>query len=315
MKIAFIFPGQGSQSVGMGTELAEAYPQARSIFSSADDVLGYPLTRIMWNGPREELDDTRNTQPAVLTHSIAAFEIVRDLFPIIRPAYVMGHSLGSLTALYASGAMGIYECIRLARSRAELMHEAGQLVPGGMAAVIGLDYDKVSTICHSASARSEPVSVANDNCPGQVVISGALPALQRAMDMSKAAGARRVMPLPVSIATHSVLMEPAQEKYDQALMQIRFRNADPPIFCTSFGKPLYRFDDIALDQSRMFAMQVRWRGCVEILVGHGITHMVELGNGSVLSGLGKRITSNCSFINFGNPSDLPALAEFLTPFL
>lgn len=194
---AFIFPGQGSQTVGMGKELAAQYPIAKQTFDEADSILGFALSKIMWDGPAADLNDTVNTQPALYVHSLAAFRTFSLLYPDFMPASLAGHSLGELSALAASGALSFEDGLRLVRKRGQLMKHAGEFTPGGMAAILGLDISALDKVCAEASAPDELAQVANDNCPGQVVISGAKSAVERAMAGAKAAGAKRALPLAV----------------------------------------------------------------------------------------------------------------------
>ena len=215
--ITILFPGQGSQAVGMGFELAQKFPRARAIFQEADELLGYSLSQLAWKGPMETLSETLHTQPALYVHSMAVWSVFQSEFPNVKPAFTAGHSMGELSALTASGAMPFAEGLKLVRRRAEVMKHAGEISPGGMAAVLGSDIKTLEQICAQASRVGEIVQVANDNCPGQVVISGAKPALERAMQLASEAGIRRVKPLAVSIAAHSPLMASAQADFNQAL--------------------------------------------------------------------------------------------------
>ena len=214
---AFVFPGQGSQAVGMGRELAETYPIARETFEEADAILGFSLSQLMWAGPAEDLNATVNTQPALYVHSVAAWRAFALHQPGFRPAAVAGHSLGELSALTAAEALSFSDGLRLVRMRGELMKRAGELNPGGMAAILGVDIPTLDKVCAEASTAEEIVQVANDNCPGQVVISGHKAALERAMAGAKAAGAKRALPLQVSIAAHSPLMASIQEDWNAAV--------------------------------------------------------------------------------------------------
>ena len=204
---AFVFPGQGSQVVRMGQELAVQYPVAKQTFDEADSILGFGLSKLMWDGPELELNDTINTQPALFVHSLASFRVFSHLYPDFKSAALAGHSLGELSALAAADALSFESGLRLVRKRGELMKTAGEKNPGGMAAVLNLDIPALEKVCAEASREGEPVQVANDNCPGQVVISGAKAAVERAMTGAKAAGAKRAIPLAVSIAAHSTLMD------------------------------------------------------------------------------------------------------------
>ena len=203
---AFVFPGQGSQVVGMGKDLASAYDVARNIFEEADSILHFPFSKLMWDGPESELNDTVNTQPALFVHSMASFRVFSHLYPDLKPAALAGHSLGELSALAAAGALSFESGLQLVRKRGELMKKAGEMYPGGMAAILNLDIPSLDKVCVEASRENESVQVANDNCPGQVVISGAKAAVERAMNGAKAAGAKRAIPLAVSIAAHSKFM-------------------------------------------------------------------------------------------------------------
>ena len=214
---AFVFPGQGSQTVGMGRELATHYPIAKRTFEEADAILNFGISKIMWEGPSGELNDTINTQPALYVHSLAAFRVFLGIYPDFKPAAVAGHSLGELSALTAAGALAFDAGLLLVRKRGELMKKAGEKNPGSMAAVLNLDIPTLEKICVDASSDDEPVQVANDNCPGQIVISGSKAAVERAMAGAKAAGAKRAIPLAVSIAAHSKLMATIQDEWNEAV--------------------------------------------------------------------------------------------------
>ncbi|HEX6035871.1 MAG TPA: ACP S-malonyltransferase, partial [Anaerolineales bacterium] len=201
----------------MAKELAETYPVAKETFDEADSILGFPLSKLMWNGPTEELNETINTQPALYVHSVAVWRTFTLHDPEFRPATVAGHSLGELSALTASGALSFEDGLKLVRTRGELMKRAGELNPGGMAAILGVDIPVLDKVCAEASTANEIAQVANDNCPGQVVISGHKPALERAMAGAKAAGAKRALALAVSIAAHSPLMASIQEEWNSAV--------------------------------------------------------------------------------------------------
>ena len=291
---AFVFPGQGSQTVGMGRELAEAFASARHAFEEADEALGFALSRLCWEGPDAELNDTVNTQPALLASSIAALRALNEHLGIeFSPAYVAGHSVGEVTALVAAGALSYGDGLRLIRRRGEAMKAAGAQAPGGMAAILNLDADALQVICAEASAEAGlPVQVANDNCPGQVVISGALPALEKAMVLAKARGAKRALRLQVSIAAHSALMEPEVGGYAEAVAATAVQQPRVPIVGNITAMPLADVDAIRRELPAQLTSPVRWTESVRYLIAQGVTTFVELGSKDVLTGLLKRIDGN-----------------------
>jgi [acyl-carrier-protein] S-malonyltransferase len=304
---AFIFPGQGSQAVGMGSELAEAYPTAKAIFEEADSTLGVSLSGIMWNGPAEELNETVNTQPALYVHSVAAWRTFTSLYPDFKPATVAGHSLGELSALTAAGALSFSDGVKLVRTRGELMQRAGELNPGGMAAMLGLDIPTLDKICSESSTAAEIVQVANDNCPGQVVISGNRSALERAMAAAKAAGAKRAMPLQVSIAAHSPLMDSIQADWNAAVDACVFETPVIPVVGNVHAKPLLSADELRADIKAQMQSRVRWTESVQLMVANGIKSYVETGTGDVLLGLIKRIDPTTERFPLGTPQNFSAL--------
>jgi [acyl-carrier-protein] S-malonyltransferase len=305
--IAFVFPGQGSQAVGMGKELAGQYLAAKQIFEEADSILGFSLSSLMWNGPDADLNDTVNTQPALYVHSLAAFRTFSHLYPDLEPASLAGHSLGELSALAASGALSFADGLRLVRKRGELMKRAGELTPGGMAAILGLDIPTLDKVCAEASAPGELVQVANDNCPGQVVISGAKPAVERAMAGAKAAGAKRALPLAVSIAAHSPLMASIQDEWNAVVDSAAFGDLKIPVIGNVNASALKTADEARADVKAQMQSRVKWTDSVEAMSGMGVNVFVEVGTGSVLGGLVKRILSDVATYPLGNPQDFSAL--------
>ena len=304
---AFVFPGQGSQTVGMGKDLADQFPVARQIFEEADSILGFALSKIMWDGPKEELDETINTQPALYVHSFAAWMAFTQQASA-RPATVAGHSLGELSALTASGALSFADGLRLVRTRGELMKRAGELNPGGMAAILGVDIPALDKVCAEASTATEIVQVANDNCPGQVVISGHKPALERAIEGAKAAGAKRALPLAVSIAAHSPLMDSIQSDWNAAVDACAIRDAEIPLVGNVHAKAIRTADELRADIKAQMQSRVRWTESVEGMSGSGIQAYVEVGNGEVLLGMIKRIDPSAARFALGAPKDFEALA-------
>lgn len=307
-KTAFLFPGQGSQAVGMGAALAARFPQANAIFQQADAILGFKLSAIAWRGPEEILNDTINTQPALLVHSIAALSVFQDHFPQFQPAFTAGHSMGQISALVASGALPFPAAVPLVRIRGQAMQQAGEISPGGMAAILGLDIPALEAVCLQASRPGEVVQVANDNCPGQVVISGAEPAMQRALELARQAGAKRAVPLAVSIAAHSELMVPAQTQFNRAIMQAPLKNPDIPVVGNVSAAPLDSVQAIRQDLNAQLTSRVRWTESMRWMIAQGITTFVEIGSGSVLTGLLRRIDRAVEGISLGTPDDFEQLS-------
>jgi len=306
---AFIFPGQGSQTVGMGSELAAQFPDAKEVFDEADSTLGFSLSNLMWAGPDTELNETINTQPALYVHSIAAWSTFTRLYPDFEPVAVAGHSLGELSALTASGALGFSDGLKLVRTRGELMKRAGLLNPGGMAAILGVDIPTLDRVCAEASTADEVVQVANDNCPGQVVISGHKTALERAMAGAKAAGAKRALPLPVSIAAHSPLMDSIQSEWNAAVDACAMSNPTIPVISNVHAKAMTVADELRADIKAQMQSRVRWTESVQMMLGSGIQAYAEVGSGEVLLGLIKRIDPSAVRVALGKPKDFAAWNE------
>ncbi|MFQ5616373.1 MAG: ACP S-malonyltransferase [Anaerolineales bacterium] len=302
-KTAFLFPGQGSQRVGMGYELTETYPVARATFAHADALLNFPLCDLIWEGPKEQLNDTANTQPALLVHSVAALRVFWEKYPDFKPAFVAGHSMGEMSALVAAGVLPFQDVLKLTRLRGYLMKEAGEQNPGGMAAILGLDIPTVERICSEASIGIETVQVANDNCPGQVVVSGAGSALRELLPLAKEAGARKVVPLRVSIAAHSHLMAHAQKDFFKAVEAARLEDPNIPIIGNVTARPLTQVRDIEDDLKAQLTSCVRWTESIQYMLDQGVNTFIEIGNGSVLSSLVKRIDRKTRRIQLGKPGD------------
>ncbi|HET7009711.1 MAG TPA: ACP S-malonyltransferase [Anaerolineales bacterium] len=286
---AFVFPGQGSQKVGMGRALAQAEPAAAAVFAEADEVLGVSLSKLCWDGPEAELNDTVNTQPALLVHSVAVLRALEGRGLHTSPAFAAGHSLGEFSALVASGALTFREALRLVRARGLAMKAAGESNPGGMAAVLGLDVEVVDAACRQArEATRQAVEVANDNCPGQVVISGAEPALAAAGEILKGLGARRVVRLAVSIAAHSSLMASAQQTFGAVLEKAQVAEPRLTVIGNVQASPLRSAQEIRVDLEAQLTSRVRWTESIRTMVTSGVTRFFEIGTGEVLSGLIRR---------------------------
>lgn len=303
MKLAFLFPGQGAQAVGMGRALADAFPEARETFATADRVLGFGLTELCWNGPAEDLKKSKNTQPALLTHSVAAWRLVEAAG--VTPDFVAGHSLGEYSACVAAGALSFEDALVVTRRRGELMYEAGLARPGAMAAVLGLSAADVEAACAEA-ADAGVVRAANLNAPGQVVISGEPAAVDLACEKAKARGAKRAIKLEVSGAFHSPLMEPAAVGLREALAGVTIRDARCPIVSNAWARPVQRADEIRRALEEQLLASVRWEESMRLLRAEGVEGFVELGTGKVLRGLLRTIDSTATSWNVEDPDSLTA---------
>ena len=288
----------------MGRELASHYEAARTTFEEANEILGFDLARLMWDGPEGELNDTLNTQPALYVHSIAAQRVLSRFLLDLQPVFCAGHSLGELSALTVAGALSFDAGLRLVRRRGELMKRAGELAPGGMAAILGLEIQALEAVCAQASSTEEVVQVANDNCPGQVVLSGARPALERALELAKAAGARRAVLLAVSIAAHSPLMASIQAEWDAAVAAAPMADAAVPVVGNVTAEPMTRAAEFRADLRAQLTCRVRWTETIQFMLAQGVTTFLELGSGNVLTGLLKRIDESPARWALGTPEDL-----------
>jgi [acyl-carrier-protein] S-malonyltransferase len=301
-KFAFVFPGQGSQQVGMGHALCQSSPEARAVFEEADAALGMSLSQLCFEGPESELRQTINAQPAIMTTSIACLRAAAATNGAVTPAFVAGHSLGEYTALVAANVIGFADALRLVRERGRLMQEAGEIEPGGMAAIIGLDHAVLDEVCRETGAE-----VSNLNCPGQTVISGSKEALARAMDLAKARGAARVVPLQVSGAFHSRLMRPTKSGMARAISRVEFRTPEVPIVANSTAQPLTSADEVKRELMEQLCHCVLWQRSVECMVDAGVATFVEIGPGQVLSGLVKRISKKAQVLNVSDPESVRAM--------
>ncbi|MEH6689750.1 MAG: ACP S-malonyltransferase [Pseudorhizobium pelagicum] len=307
MTIAFTFPGQGSQAVGMGKDLADAYPEARAVFDEVDDALGQKLSDIIWNGPEETLTLTANAQPALMAVSIAAIRVMetRGLNLADKVSYVAGHSLGEYSALCAAGMFSLADTARLLRIRGDAMQSAVAVGEGAMAAIIGLEHADVEAVCHEA-AGAGVCQIANDNGGGQLVISGSKAAVEKAAALATEKGAKRAIMLPVSAPFHSALMAPAADAMRHALAQVEKRNPVVPVIANVRAAPVTDAGEIADLLVSQVTGQVRWRETVEWFAANGVTSLYEIGAGKVLTGLARRIDKNLSGTAVNSPADIEA---------
>jgi len=298
-KKAFIFPGQGSQYVGMAKDLFDNSVEAKEMIKTADEAVGANLSYIMFNGPEEELKQTEFTQPAIFLHSVVLASLIRTL----RPDAVAGHSLGEYSALVSAGAIQFYEAVKLVRQRGLAMQYAGSVMKGTMAAIVGLNPDVVNSICEEASS-SGIVQCANFNSPGQIVISGSIEGVHKAMELCKSKGAKLVKELVVSGAFHSPLMEPAIERLSNALDQTNFYDARIPVYTNVTAKPVSDKNEIKKLLLEQLNAPVRWEEIILNMINDGIEEFYELGPGKVLQGLVKRINPNVKCYGIDTYSDV-----------
>lgn len=296
-RIAYVFPGQGSQSVGMGWNAYNTYPSAREAFDTADAALGFPLSRLCFEGPEEELTRADNVQPAVLATSIACLRAAQESgdkdFP--SPVFVAGHSMGEYTALVAADALSLTDAVRLVRERGRLMHEAGQKSAGGMLAIMGLDREAVEEICfHSGS------EISNINSPGQIVISGSINALTEARNLAKMKGARHPIALKVSGAFHSALMNPILDEFAKVVSSSVFNPPKIPIIANVTAEPMVDVDSIKEELLNQLRHCIQWQKSVEYMIRNGVSTFYEIGPGKVLSGLIKRISPQVQILSISD---------------
>jgi [acyl-carrier-protein] S-malonyltransferase len=304
-KVAYVFPGQGSQSTGMGLDLYNSYPSAKEAFDGADASLGFSLSRLCFEGPEEELTKTHNVQPAILVVSIACLKALEEAaianFP--SPTFVAGHSLGEYTALVAAGVLGFTDAVLLVRERGRLMYEAGLKNPGSMLAVIGLDEETVKDISFHSGAE-----ISNINCPGQIVVSGAAQALAEADKLARIKGARALIPLRVSGAFHSALIEPVLAEFSRIVSNVKFQPPAIPVISNVTARPLPDVDSIKEELVKQLRNCIQWQRSVEYMMHRGVTTFYEIGPGRVLSGLIRRINSELQTFNISGVADIAQLA-------
>lgn len=310
--IALVFPGQGSQKVGMGRALASAFRVARDTFAEADEALGESLSRLIWEGPEQALSLTENTQPAILAASVAAFRVLESEGLASDAAFVAGHSLGEYSAHVAAGTFSFADALRIVRRRGRYMQEAVPVGAGAMAAILGLGADQVAQACEEA-AENEVVSPANMNGPGQVVIAGARAAVERAGVRAKALGARRVVPLAVSAPFHCALMKPAEDRLAPELRALRVDDPRVPVVANTDASPKRDSASAIEALVRQVSSAVQWEESVRRLASDGVTAYVEVGPGTVLSGLIRKIHRGAGVAALGAPDDLDAARTLVAP--
>jgi [acyl-carrier-protein] S-malonyltransferase len=305
-KVAYVFPGQGSQSTGMGLDLYNTYSSAREVFDEADASLGFSLSRLCFEGPEEELTKTHNVQPAILVVSIACLKALENaaIADLPVPAFLAGHSLGEYTALVAAGALDLADAVLLVRERGRLMYEAGLRNLGSMLAVIGLDEETVKDVCLQTGTE-----ISNVNCPGQIVVSGAVQALAEANTLGKTRGARAMIPLKVSGAFHSPLMEPIIAEFSETVSNVPFRLPSIPVISNVTAQPLTDVDSIREELVKQLRNCIQWQRSVEYMICSGVAAFYEIGPGRVLSGLIRRINWELQIFNISGIKDIAQVAH------
>lgn len=301
-KVAFVFPGQGAQYVGMGRDIYQTYDSAMAVFKQADEKLGYSLSKLCFNGPDDELRKTNNAQPAIVAVSLAILSIIRDLEGAISlpiPTFVAGHSLGEYTALAAAGVIDFATTIQLARERGCLMHQVGQENPGGMIAIIGLDEEIITEIC-----RQTDTSIANINCPGQLVISGELDNLNKAFELVEAKGAHRIIPLQVSGAFHTQYMQSVADRLSEIISIIPFHTPEIPIVANTTANEITTPEMVRKELMSQLCNTVHWQQSIEYMIDKGVSTFIEIGPGKVLSGLIKRINKSVKTLSISDTDDI-----------
>ena len=305
--IAILFPGQGSQSVGMGKDLTERYPLARQTFEEADDALGMKLSQLCFEGPEDQLRLTQNTQPAILTASIAAWRVFSDKG--VTPAFLAGHSLGEYSAHVAAGTITFADAVRSVHNRGKYMQEAVPVGTGSMAAILGMDLDAVAAVCGDA-AQGEVCEPANINSPEQIVISGHTAAVERAAKLADERGAKRAKVLPVSAPFHCSLMKPAQERLGVDLTNIQFAAPKVPVVCNVYARPVEDAESARLALVHQVTGSVKWSESMQWLIAHGVQAFVEVGPGKVLCGLMRQIDRSKKCMNVEDEASLKKTLEF-----
>jgi len=306
-KIAFVFPGQGAQAVGMGKDAYESSPVAKATYDRADEALGYSISKLSFEGPEEELRQTANTQPALLATSVALLEMYKERG--LKPDYVAGHSLGEYSALVAAGVLEFSDAVKLVRARGLYMEQA---VPGGqgaMAAVLGAERAALQALCADITAAGTIVELANVNCPGQIVVSGSADGVAAVVERGKEAGAKRVIPLDVSGPFHSSLMQPAADKLAEALAQAEFRDAAVPVVANVHAKPVTSGAELRELLVKQVVSPVQWEDTIAYLIEQGVDTFVEIGSGTVLAGLIKKIDKSVRIVSVNSAEAASAAAE------